>query len=199
VSVELFKNDAYCVEFANTKQKIWTETEKLESFLGRAKEFTAILYVGGFGRKPPSHAFPMFGRVWANGDGHPAMFDLVDNEGSIKLIREFHESDRIVSAVCHGSAALLNATLSDGTKLIAGSGVTGFSDAEEIAVDRQKDMPFHLEDALDRASGGKYEKSGEAWAPHVVKVPAKKLFTGQNPASAKGLAEAVLKFIESGA
>ena len=51
VSVELFKGDAYCVEFAQTKQKLWTETEKLDSFLGRAKEFDAIFYVGGFGRK----------------------------------------------------------------------------------------------------------------------------------------------------
>jgi len=51
VSIDLFKNDAYCVEFANTKQKLWTETEKLESFLGRAKEFDSIFYVGGFGRK----------------------------------------------------------------------------------------------------------------------------------------------------
>lgn len=39
------------MEFAQTKEELWMETEKLESFLGRAKEFTAILYVGGFGRK----------------------------------------------------------------------------------------------------------------------------------------------------
>lgn len=51
VSVQLFKDDAYSMEFAQTKEKLWTETEKLESFLGRAKEFTAILYVGGFGRR----------------------------------------------------------------------------------------------------------------------------------------------------
>lgn len=51
VSVELFKDDAYCVEFAETKQKLWLETQKLENFLGRAKEFLCIFYVGGFGRK----------------------------------------------------------------------------------------------------------------------------------------------------
>jgi len=160
------------MEFAQTKEKLWMETEKLESFLGRAKEFTAILYVGGFG----------------------PMFDLVDNPTSTKLIREFYESDRIVSAVCHGSAALLNATLADGTKLIAGEDVTGFSNAEEIAVDRQKDMPFHLETYLDNASGGHYVKSEEAWAPRVVVSSTKKLLTGQNPASAQPLAVALLKY-----
>lgn len=51
ISIQLFKDDAYCVEFLNTKEKVWTETAKLESFVGRAKEFVAILYVGGFGRK----------------------------------------------------------------------------------------------------------------------------------------------------
>jgi len=82
--------------------------------------------------------------------------------------------------------------------LIAGEAVTGFSNEEEIAVDREKDMPFSLENALNVASGGKYEKSGEAWAPHVVvsALPTKKLLTGQNPNSAKPFAEALLKFIQ---
>jgi len=175
VSVELFKGDAYCVEFAATKSKLWLETKPLESFLGHAKEYASIFYVGGFG----------------------PMFDLVDNPVSTQLIREFYESDRIVTAVCHGAAALLNATKSDGTKFIAGERVTGFSDAEEIAVDRQKDMPFHLEDALNVASGGKYEKASEAWAPHFIVSSTKKFLVGQNPASAKPLAEALVKYIES--
>lgn len=51
VSVVLFKDDAYCMEFAAKQSKLWLETEKLSSFTGRAEEFAAILYVGGFGRK----------------------------------------------------------------------------------------------------------------------------------------------------
>lgn len=136
---------------------------------------------------------------WISADGgfdFLAMFDPVDNPVSIKLIREFYEADRIVSAVCHGSAALLNATLADGSHLIAGEGVTGFSNAEEIAVDRQKDMPFHLEDALDKASDGHYAKADEAWAPKVIVSSTKKLLTGQNPASARGLAVELLKKVK---
>jgi putative intracellular protease/amidase len=191
ISITLWKDDQYLQNFAKTQQKLWMETEKLESFLGRAKEFTAIFYVGGFGRKltHPSS------RELANQD--PAMFDLVDNEVSIQLIREFYESDRIVTAVCHGSAALLNATLSDGTRLIDGERVTGFSGQEEIDVDRQKDMPFHLENALNEKSGGNYEKAPAAWVPHVIVSSTKKLLTGQNPASAGPLSEALWKYIES--
>lgn len=51
ISVNLFKDDAYCQEFYNTKKDLWTETEKLSSFLGRANDFDAIFVVGGFGRK----------------------------------------------------------------------------------------------------------------------------------------------------
>ena len=122
-----------------------------------------------------------------------AMFDLVDSEVSIQLIREFYEADKYVTAVCHGAAALVNATLSDGSYLIAGEAVTGFSDAEEVWANRPRDMPFHLEEALDKSSGGHYEKAEEAWAPKVIVSKTKKLITGQNPASAKGLAEELLK------
>jgi len=174
VSVELFKNDDSCVEFANTKSDLWLNTEKLESFLGRANEFTAIFYVGGFG----------------------PMFDLVDNPTSISLIREFYDASKIVTFLCHGAAAALNVTLADGTKLIAGEKVTGFSNQEEIDVDREKDMPFHLQTYLDNASGGHYEKAAKAWDPHVVVSGTKKLLMGQNPASAKPLAEALLKKIQ---
>jgi putative intracellular protease/amidase len=121
------------------------------------------------------------------------MFDLVDSEVTIQLIREFYEADKYVTAVCHGVAALVNATLSDGSLLIAGEAVTGFSDAEEIWANRPKDMPFHLEEALDKSSGGHYEKAPEAWSPKVIVSKTKKLITGQNPASAKGLAEDLLK------
>lgn len=51
ISVELFKNDPVCVDFKNTKEDLWMKTKKLDSFLGKADEFDAILYIGGFGRK----------------------------------------------------------------------------------------------------------------------------------------------------
>jgi hypothetical protein len=67
VSIELFKDDAYCMEFAQTKEKLWTETQKLESFLGKANEFVGIFYVGGFGREILQHAPSwFFDQKWAS-------------------------------------------------------------------------------------------------------------------------------------
>jgi len=125
------------------------------------------------------------------------MFDLVDNPISIKLIQEFHDSNKVITALCHGSAALLNVKLPDGTNLIHGQPTTGFSNQEEIDVDRQKDMPFHLETALNKASGGHYEKAAKAWDPHFVISENKKLLMGQNPASAQSLAVELLQVLKS--
>ena len=124
------------------------------------------------------------------------MFDLVDDPVSIKLIREFHDASTMVSALCHGTATLLKVPLADGTLLIRGQRVTGFSDQEEIDVDRQQDMPFHLEKALNTASDGIYEKAPKAWGPKVFVTANGKLLTRQNPASAYPLAVEILKVIQ---
>jgi hypothetical protein len=54
VSVELFKNDEVCVDFKNTKESLWMNTEKLDAFSGRATEFDSIFIIGGFGRRSSS-------------------------------------------------------------------------------------------------------------------------------------------------
>lgn len=124
------------------------------------------------------------------------MFDLVENPVSIQLLREFRSAGKIITTLCHGSAALTKATLADGTLLIKGHRVTGFSGQEEIDVDRQKDMPFHLENALNTASDGFYEKAAAAWAPKVVVTDDGKLLSGQNPNSALPLSQALLKVLQ---
>lgn len=124
------------------------------------------------------------------------MFDLATSPTSHRIIREFWESDRIVSAVCHGPAALAKAQLSDGSYLIAGAPVTGFSNAEEETVGLTAQMPFLLEDQLNANSGGKFEKAAEPWAAKVVVAKGGRLITGQNPASAKGVGEALVKALQ---
>jgi putative intracellular protease/amidase len=70
--------------------------------------------------------------------------------------------------------------------------VTGFSNAEEAAVKLTDIVPFLLEDAL-AAAGGRYTKAAEPFVPHVV--VGRRLVTGQNPASTRGVAEAVVKLL----
>jgi putative intracellular protease/amidase len=172
-SVEAFKEDKISSKFLKEKTALWENTEKLEKFLGRAGEFDAIFYVGG----------------------HGPMFDLATDATSHKLINEFYKQNKIISAVCHGPAALTNVKLPDGASLISGQAVTGFSNTEETTVGLMEAMPFSLEDKLNTESGGKFEKAAEDWGVKVVVARDGKLITGQNPASATGVGEAIKKAI----
>jgi len=120
------------------------------------------------------------------------MFDLATDETSHKLINEFYTANKIVSAVCHGPAALTHVKLSDGSGyLLDGQRVTGFSNVEEEQVGLTTAVPFLLEDALNQASGGHYEKAEEPWGAKVVVARGGRLITGENPASAMGVGKAI--------
>lgn len=124
------------------------------------------------------------------------MFDLAVDSTSHELVREFYESGKIVSAVCHGPAALVNVKLSDGTYMVKDQTVTGFSNAEEDAYKFTDAMPFLLEDEL-RNHGGKYEKADQLFGVKVV-VSGKSgnLVTGQNPPSAGVIGQTLVEVIQ---
>jgi len=114
------------------------------------------------------------------------MFDVATDPVSQEIVAEFWESGKIVAAVCHGVAALMDVKLTDGTYLLGGKRVTGFSEAEELSMDA---MPFSLEQNLKSRSGGRYEIADNQYGSHVVVDG--KLITGQNPASAGDFGKAV--------
>ena len=121
------------------------------------------------------------------------VFDLATDETSRKVIAEFASKGKVVAAVCHGPAAFVNVTLPDGSHLLQGKEVTGFSNAEEDTMKLSEYMPFLLETKLNEVSGGKFVKAGEQWGEKVV--VAGKVITGQNPASAHKVGEEVVKAI----
>jgi len=120
--------------------------------------------------------------------------DLATDPVNIKLASEFYRAGKITAAVCHGPSALVGATDAANNYIFSGKVVTGFSNVEEEQVDKVKDLPFLLEDRI-RSLGGKYEKAAEPWGAHVV--VSGHLITGQNPASAKGIGEAILKALKA--
>lgn len=125
--------------------------------------------------------------------GHGPMWDFVHNPELDEIVRSIYENNGIVSAVCHGPAGLLEVKLSNGQQLIKGRRLTGFTAEEERAREYDKIVPFELENALKRA-GATFE---EAPPFENLVVVDGRLVTGQNPASAKPLAEAVAKALRS--
>lgn len=121
--------------------------------------------------------------------GHGPLWDLVTNQNSIKIIETMYQAGKPVAAVCHAPCVLLNTQNSDGSPLIQGKAVTGFTNSEEAAVELTSVVPFLLEDELIN-KGGNYSRI-EDWQPYMVN--AGNLITGQNPASSELVAQEVLK------
>ncbi|RBQ15561.1 type 1 glutamine amidotransferase domain-containing protein [Spongiactinospora rosea] len=121
--------------------------------------------------------------------GHGTMWDFPDNPVLAGLTRDIYERDGVVGAVCHGPSALAGVTLSDGTPLVSGKRVAAFTNAEEKAVGLTEVVPFLLADRL--VSEGATHVPGPDFAAQVVADD--RLVTGQNPASAQGVAEAVVE------
>jgi putative intracellular protease/amidase len=155
-------------------KKFWENTEsrsKIENTIKpsavNADDYAAIFYAGG----------------------HGTMWDFADNKELSSIAAAIYGNGGIISAVCHGPAGLVNIKLKNGKYLVDGKKINAFSNEEEIAVKLDKVVPFMLETKLIER-GAKFEKSG-LWQPHVTVD--QRVVTGQNPASAKGVGEAVLK------
>jgi putative intracellular protease/amidase len=124
--------------------------------------------------------------------GHGLMWDLVEDGFSIALLEKMYSSGKLIAAVCHAPAVLRNAKAPDGTPLVRGKAVTGFSNTEEAAVELSTVVPFLLEDALI-AEGANYSKDMD-WRPYAITDGS--LITGQNPASSELVAKTLLERLQ---
>ncbi|MBV7561879.1 MULTISPECIES: type 1 glutamine amidotransferase domain-containing protein [unclassified Pseudomonas] len=120
--------------------------------------------------------------------GHGPLWDLAESRESIALIEAFERAGKPIGFVCHAPGALRHVKAADGSPLIKGRRVTGFSNSEEAGVQLTDVVPFLIEDEFQKL-GGQYEK-GQDWISFVIEDG--KLVTGQNPASSEAAAEALL-------
>ncbi|MCM4152392.1 type 1 glutamine amidotransferase domain-containing protein [Arenibacter sp. N53] len=120
--------------------------------------------------------------------GHGPLWDLANDATSIGLIETFNKQQKPIAFVCHAPAALKGVKNEDGSPLVKGKKVTGFTNSEEEAVQLTSVVPFLVEDML-KTNGGIYSKESD-WAPYAVQDG--NLITGQNPASSELVAEKLL-------
>ncbi|PKH86833.1 type 1 glutamine amidotransferase domain-containing protein [Colwellia sp. Bg11-28] len=119
--------------------------------------------------------------------GAGPMFDLVENQEAQRVTREIYENGGIISADCHGPAALINVKLSDGSRLISGRKLTAKANIEEGRW-AKNNYPFLLEDKIV-SLGGIYTSAAKG-KEHVIVDG--RLITGQNPASAVPMTKALI-------
>ena len=123
--------------------------------------------------------------------GLAPMFQFRQNEVLKKVIASFYEAEKPTAVLCHGVSALIDLQLSDGSYLVEGKTVTGFSNIEEDFSDKavgKKVMPFRLEDDL-RRRGANYVQGG-LFKAFVVRDG--RLITGQQQYSGAKVGEAVI-------
>jgi len=150
-------------------QRVLASTRRLAEV--QASDFDAVFYPGG----------------------HGPLWDLAEDARSVALIETMLAAGKPVSAVCHAPGVLRHAKTADGKPLVQGRQVTGFSNAEEAAVQLTDVVPFLVEDELKKL-GGLYS-SGPDWQSHVVSDGL--LITGQNPGSSVGVAKALLERLKA--
>lgn len=125
--------------------------------------------------------------------GHGAMWDFPDNVRLAQIAAAIYDADGVVGAVCHGPAGLVNITLSDGSSLVDGKEVSTFTNEEEAAVGRTNIVPFLLESRLAER-GARITKTAN-FVEHTAESG--RLVTGQNPASATAVAEAMVRVLRA--
>jgi len=133
-----------------------------------AEDYQAVFFVGGKG----------------------AMFDFPDNKAIQSIVRNYYQSGKVVGAVCHGPAALVNVTLDNGRPLLENKKVSSFTNKEELLLipDAKSIFPFLLQDKLT-AQGAQFNEG----AMYLEKISHdKNLVTGQNPWSTWLLAETMI-------
>jgi putative intracellular protease/amidase len=120
--------------------------------------------------------------------GHGPLWDLAQDRHSIQLIEAFLAAGKPTALVCHAPGVLRDVKKADGTPLVQGKKVTGFTNSEEEAVGLTDVVPFLVEDML-KDNGGLYSK-GADWSSYVVTDGL--LITGQNPGSSSETAKVLI-------
>lgn len=122
--------------------------------------------------------------------GHGPLVDLVHDSVLQGLLTRHDAAGKVIAAVCHGPAGLLNARRADGQPLLQGRRVTGFTNTEELLSQLKSVVPFLLEDEL-KARGADFHSALLPMLSHVEEDG--HFITGQNPRSSEALAQALVK------
>jgi putative intracellular protease/amidase len=123
--------------------------------------------------------------------GHGPLWDLAEDTDSARLIETTLRSGKPVALVCHAPGVLRHTLNENGTPLVQGKNVTGFTNTEEEGVALTDIVPFLVEDELKKL-GGNYTKLAD-WQPYVIQDGL--LITGQNPASSGPAADTLINYM----
>ncbi len=119
--------------------------------------------------------------------GYGLLWDLASDSYVIRLIEDFARTERPIAMVCHAPAILRDVKKANGESFVKGIQLTGFKNDEDTEIELLHHLLFSLEDELKLRGADYISKTN--WESNVVEDGV--LITGQSPASAPPLAEAL--------
>lgn len=122
--------------------------------------------------------------------GHGPVFDLAGDLNIAKIVEYFFNEGKLISAICHGLAGLVNAKRDDGKSILYHKKVTSFTNEEERIVKLTELVPFLLESRLKELNADYI--AHKPWSEHVETDG--HIITGQNQNSAQLLAEKIIEW-----
>jgi len=167
IDTDDMKDYSYAFLNDSSAQKKVNNTIPVEDII--PEDYEAVYFVGGKG----------------------AMFDFPQNKHIQSIVRNHYESGKIIGAVCHGPAALVNVTLNNGQSLLVDKSVSSFTNKEELLLisDAREIFPFLLQDKL--VEKGAEFNEGTMYLNNVTRDG--NLVTGQNPWSTWAVAESIIE------
>lgn len=127
--------------------------------------------------------------------GSNAMYGVAGHPQLQRIAMQVYERDGgVISAVCHGTAGIVDLRLANGQYLVAGKRISGFPEEhEQQDAAYFKQFPFLIRRTVQARGGTFHAVDGEQ--PHV-QIDGR-IVTGQNYASAAAVARAVVALLHS--
>lgn len=161
------KKYIYDFDFMN-KLKATFSPDRIEP-----KDYQAVYYVGG----------------------GAAMFGVPENEPIQDISMSIYNNNGIISAICHGTAGIVNLKTQDGNYLYHDKDVNGFPDRfENKEAKYYQTFPFSIEGII-KERGGNFTYSENGW-DNYYKVD-DRLITGQDPTSAASVAIQIINTLKN--
>jgi len=143
--------------------------------------------------KPKSIKTSRYKAVYYVGGG-AAMFGVPENKAIQDIAMSIYNNNGIISAVCHGTAGIVNLKTEDGNYLYAGRQINGFPDLfENKDASYYKTFPFSIEQTITHR-GGHFTYSKDGW-DNYYKVD-DRLITGQDPTAAASVAKKIVETLK---
>ncbi len=143
--------------------------------------------------KPHQIAISDYKAVYYSGGG-AAMFGVPENVEIQNISRKIYENNGVVSAICHGTAGIVNLKTANGTYIYEGKQISGFPDLfENKKAAYYQEFPFSIEESI-RRNGGSFAYSKKGW-DNYYKVDGR-LITGQDPSASASVAEKIIEILQ---